>query len=137
MNINAYKIFTRLDAQGNKIPGTSVKRKSMPKTGKWVMEDVNTCCFPYTSLSFTTDGIFNGTGFAVIIGCSGGSNTTIPILGTLSTNSIEELVVFLNETYPYLGLFLEDPDGVTLKLSQVVGNSLCSDLGDLSFSISD
>lgn len=134
MNPNSYKLYTRLDVQGNKIPGSSVKRKTMPKTGRWVQEDVNTCCFPFTELTFATDGDLSGV-ITVDILCGVGSALTLVTPASVTTTTVAELVQYLNLHFSYLGLFLEGPTGVTLKLSQEVGGSVCSDLGDLSLDI--
>ncbi len=46
MNTNAIKIYVRLDAKGNIIPGTAVRRKKKPKIGRWkeISATLNVCC---------------------------------------------------------------------------------------------
>lgn len=51
-----FRYFVRLDANYNPIQGALVKRKEMPKVGKWldVTECAKLCCKPTTTSSTTT-----------------------------------------------------------------------------------
>ena len=45
MNTNNLKIYMRVDAKGNVIPGSAVRRKKKPRIGKWVeVSNSNICC---------------------------------------------------------------------------------------------
>ncbi len=45
------KLFIRIDAQGRSIPGSAVFRNSMPKIGRWIEVEGNTCCVTTTTVA--------------------------------------------------------------------------------------
>lgn len=50
---NQEKVYARIDKDGRIIPSTLVRRKKVPKTGRWVeVGDANACC-PSTSTTTT------------------------------------------------------------------------------------
>lgn len=131
---NKKKIFTRLDAQNNRIPGSSVERMQMPKTGKWV-EDTpyNQCCFPYTELS-VTPGDVTDDNFTLTILCDAVTVFTSVVKFDSPTTTIDEVVAGLNSQLGYLGSFSVDGSSIVLKLkTEVSDNYLCS--GTLSFTV--
>lgn len=117
---NRLKIFTRLDAQNNRIPGSSVKRLTMPRTGKWV-EDVpaNLCCFPYFQLSATPSDVTDDD-FTLTITCDGVDVVVVNVTAEAATTSIDELVDLLNEKAGYLGDFSVSGSTIVFKLKQEV-----------------
>lgn len=130
---NRSKIYTRLDNQGNKVPGSSVLRKKMPKTGKWVAEDVNECCFPYTSLTATVADVTDDR-YTLRVLCDATAMLTLLLVFDEATTDVDDLVSKLNANAPYLGTFLSDGSDVVLRLKTEISDSFaCS--GTLSYTL--
>lgn len=131
---NRNKLYTRLDGQNNKVPGSSVLRLKMPKTGKWV-EDIplNECCFPYTELTDTPADVTDDN-FTLTILCDATTVYTSVVKFAAPTTTIAEVVDGLNDQLGYLGTFAVDGADITLKLkTEVSDNFLCD--GTLSFTV--
>lgn len=130
---NRTHIYTRLDAQNNKIPGSSVRRKVMPKVGRWVQEDVNECCFPYTALT-TTPADVTDDNFTLTIKCDATTVFTSVVKFATPTTTIDEVVAGLNDQLGYLGGFFVDGSDITFNLkTEISDNFLCG--GTLSFTL--
>lgn len=43
------RYFYRIDAKGNPVPGSLIKRKQTPKNGVWREVPRNICCLPTTT----------------------------------------------------------------------------------------
>jgi len=131
---NRTKLFTRLDAKKNRIPGSSVQRKNKPKVGDWVEEDVNVCCAPYVLLTATpadvTDDVFN-----VVISCSASPVLTQVVTLASATTTIQDVVDGLNSKASHLGTFQVDGSNILLKLKQDVADTLCADSANLTLAI--
>ena len=130
---NRSRLYTRLDGQGNKVPGSSVLRQKMPRTGRWVSEDVNECCFPYTSLTATVADATD-TAYTLTVLCDAAEVLTLLLVFDEATTDIDDLVSKLNANVPYLGSFSADGSDVVLKLKTEVSNSFgCG--GTLSYTL--
>lgn len=130
---NRMKLYTRLDAQNNKIPGSSVKRLKMPRTGKWVEETVNICCFPYTELTYEPSD-FSDDDFTLTILCDAAEKLSVSVIADAATTDVEELASLLNVQLEYLGDFSVSGADIVLKLKTEVSDSwACS--GTLSFTV--
>lgn len=127
------KYYTRLDGSGNPISGTNVARLKMPKTGSWREIDGNTCCFPYTSMTYTPADVTSDE-FTVIILCSASEMLSVQVILEVDTTTIEELVDALNAQLSYLGQFSVDGDAIDLKLKLSVSEGWLCD-GDLTFTV--
>lgn len=130
---NRMKIFTRLDAGNNRIAGSSVYRKSMPKVGKWVEDTINQCCFPYTELTATPGGVTDDT-FTLAILCDATTVFETTIVLATATTTIDEVVTALNNNLGYLGKFSVNGSDIDLKLKTEVSDSFGCD-GTLSFTL--
>lgn len=128
---NRYKIYTRLDVQGNRIAGSSVLRQTMPRTGRWVEDTQGTCCFPYYQLTSTPADVTDDA-FTLTITCDGTDVITVLITADTATTSIDELVDLLNEKVGYLGKFSASGDDIVFKLNQSAVD--CAE-ADLEFTV--
>lgn len=131
---NRIRLFTRLDAQNNRIPGSSVERLKMPKTGKWV-EDTpyNLCCFPYTELTYEPSDVTNDD-FTLTILCDESEKLVASVITSAATTTIDELVDALNAQLEYLGTFSVSGADIILKLkTEISDNWACE--GTLSFTV--
>ena len=131
---NRDKVFTRLDAKGNRIPGSSVQRKVMPRVGSWVEDDpVNKCCFPYTLLN-ATPAASTGTSFTVTVLCDAVAKLTVVTSTAVATVTLQDIVNLLNLNLGYIGQFSVNGSTVDFKLKQEVSTGfLCS--GTLTYTI--
>jgi len=130
---NRNRLFTRLDAQNNKIPGSSVERLKMPRTGKWVEEAVNICCFPYTELSYEPVSV-ESTIFTFIISCDGSNFMTIDVTSGEAIDTIEGVVELLNSQLSFLGSFTVEGSEIVAKFkNEVLTPFACA--GTLSFEV--
>jgi hypothetical protein len=119
---NRSKLFTRLDGQGNKVPGSSVQRQKMPRTGRWVSEDINECCFPYTSLTATVADVTDDS-YTLIVLCDAVMKLTFKVVFEEATTDIDDLVSKLNANLSFLGSFSADGADVVLKLKTEVSDA--------------
>lgn len=127
------KLYTRLDAQGNRIAGSSVERLKRPRVGRWVEEAVETCCFAATDLT-TTPADVTDDAFTLTILCDATAVLTTSFELAAATTTIDELVDELNRLYPYIGGFYVDGADIGLKLRKDVSDGFGCD-GTLSFTV--
>lgn len=130
---NRLKLFSRLDAQNNRIQGTSVLRKRMPRTGKWVEDElVNVCCFPFFSLTATPSDVTDDE-YTLTILCDAAEIVVLTMTAGAATTDIDGLVALLNSKAGYLGVFSASGDDIILKLKQEVAGDCAEE--DLSFTV--
>lgn len=130
---NRTRIYTRLDGQGNKVAGSSVERLSMPRVGRWVAEDINECCFPYTELSATPADVTDDA-YTLTVLCDATHVLTFLMVFDDATTDIDDLVSELNANAGFLGSFFVDGSDITFKLKSSVSDSFgCT--GTLSYTI--
>lgn len=130
---NRLKMYSRLDAQNNRIQGTSVLRKKMPRTGKWVEDEpVNLCCFPFFELTATPSDVTDDS-FTLTIQCDGSDIVVLNMVADAATTDIEGLVALLNDKASYVGIFSASESDIILKLKQEVAGD-CDEV-DLSFTV--
>lgn len=116
------KYFTRLDGQGRRISGSGVVRRKKPSIGKWVEDEVETCCFAFTALTDTPNSL-NLSSVTVTLLCDATAISTMKVM--LGSSTIDQLVDNLNTNLSYLGTFSTDGTTITLHLHQDIANTIC------------
>jgi hypothetical protein len=129
---NRKKFFTRVDAHGNRITGTSVIRSVKPKVGRWVEEAAISCCFPYAELTYDPVDVTD-TDFTFTLLC-GAAPLIVANITTTVTTTIAQVVDALNAALSYLGEFTTDGTNIIFKLRLSVSEPLAC-AGILSFTV--
>lgn len=131
---NTLKAYTRVDASGRLVPGTTVLRRKLPVTGHWVEEAAYLCCGPSVYLSVTPADITLSTVTFTLL-CGVATVATAVLTPATATVTIEDVVAELNDKIPFYGLFsVVDNTDISLRLKDSIASALCS--GTLSFTIS-
>ena len=134
---NVIKAFTRLDGSGRIIPSSTVLRKEMPKTVKWIEIQAYECCGASVFLSTTPADVSLST-VVFTLTCDATDVAVATLTPTVATVTVEDVVAVLNDKIGFYGLFSVAADGVDieLRLKDTISAALCSDEADLSFTIS-
>lgn len=126
--------YIRLDQAGRKIAGSGVWRSKKPSIGRWFQESIDTCCVGGGTTDVTVAPDSGGvlTTPLVTILCDSVAMIQVYLNGQSSTD-IDNLVVLLNTSASFLGIFTTDETNVTLALIDEVSTGLCS--GTLTMTI--
>ena len=129
------KAYVRYDGTGRIIPGSLVLRRSKPKVGDWKEIQTYECCDG--GGTFTTQIVYNyvpgdpdpiiqlGLGF--LVKCEGTTVLSYNIEYPLGTNTIQEIVDYLNTTFTGIATFsVVNSFTVSVTFSNVISNALCS-----------
>lgn len=130
MQNNRIKSYSRVDASGRIIPGSTVLRLKKPVTGNWVENTTYQCCFPSITIVSTPDDVYVSDIILSIL-CDDVEVLAISSSGTSTT--VDEMVDSLNVNYGYLGTFSTDGTEITLLLKLEIAESLCD--GTLSMAV--
>jgi len=133
MQNNKMRFYTRLDSQGRRIPGSGVRRLAMPKTGRWVEDVLDVCCFPFTAVELTVEDVATDNTLTIL--CDD-SAVAVFTFDSGDVTTVAELTAFLNANYSYLGSFSDDGTDITLNLKQEIASTYCADVANITITTS-
>lgn len=118
------KYYIRLDGSGRKIPGSGVIRNKKPSIGRWVEEDVETCCVPAVLVTATPSDVTTDNATVTLL-CDAVTFAEYTLTFTAVT-TIDGLTAELNSQLGFLGRFTNNGTIITLHYLLEIAENLCA-----------